>query len=107
MQSDNNRLSADLARLVNGIAGTLAGAGREAERALREKAGEWAGERDSIGRDEFEAVKAMAAAARDENQALKARIEALEAKARKAAPPVASSATGKPARKGARPGARS
>jgi BMFP domain-containing protein YqiC len=36
---------------------------------------------DFVGRDEFEAVKAMAAAARDENEALKARIVALEAKA--------------------------
>jgi BMFP domain-containing protein YqiC len=41
---------------------------------------------DFVGRDEFEAVKAMAAAARDENEALKARIVALEAKAGGASP---------------------
>jgi BMFP domain-containing protein YqiC len=67
--------------MVNGVAGTFAGAGREAESAMREKMREWVGGADFVGRDEFEAVKAMAAAARDENEALKARIVALEAKA--------------------------
>ena len=54
---------------------------------------------DFVGRDEFEAVKAMAASARDENETLKARIAALEAK-------VAGSAAGtKRAGKKASPGA--
>ena len=39
---------------------------------------EWVGGMDMVSRDEFEAVKAIAVAAREENQALKARIEALE-----------------------------
>jgi BMFP domain-containing protein YqiC len=66
--------------MVNGFAGTMAGMGREAETSMREKAREWMAGADFVGRDEFEAVKLMAAAARDENELLKARISALEAK---------------------------
>ena len=80
MQSEN-RMFDDLVKMVNGMAGTMAGMGREAESGMREKMREWVGGVDFVGRDEFEAVKAMAAAARDENEALKARIAALEAKA--------------------------
>ena len=79
MQSEN-RLFDDFVKMVNGVAGTMAGAGREAEAAMRERMREWVGGVDFVGRDEFEAVKAMAAAARDENEILKARIAALEAK---------------------------
>ena len=78
MQSEN-RLFDDFVKLVNGAAGTLAGVGREAESATRERAREWIGGLDFVGRDEFEAVKAMAAAARDDADALKARLDALEA----------------------------
>ncbi|PZO90584.1 MAG: hypothetical protein DI623_06325 [Sphingomonas sanxanigenens] len=77
MQSEN-RLFDDLAKVLNGAAGTIAGLGREAEASARERAREWIGGLDFVSRDEFEAVKAMAAAARDENDALRARIEALE-----------------------------
>jgi BMFP domain-containing protein YqiC len=84
MQTEN-RFFADLSKLVNGAAGTLAGVGREAETATRERAREWIGGLDFVSRDEFEAVKAMAAAARDEADALKARLDALEAKAAKPA----------------------
>jgi BMFP domain-containing protein YqiC len=86
MQSEN-RLFDDLAKFVNGAAGTLAGMGREAEAATRERAREWIGGLDFVSRDEFEAVKAMAAAARDEADALKARLDALEAGAKPAAAP--------------------
>ena len=79
MQSENKMFD-DLTKMVNGLAGTFAGMGREAESGAREKMREWIGGQDFVGRDEFEAVKAMAAAARDENEALKARIVALEAK---------------------------
>ena len=79
MQSEN-RMFDDMVKMVNGLAGTFAGMGREAEAGAREKFKEWMGGADFVGRDEFEAVKAMAAAARDENEALKARIVALEAK---------------------------
>ena len=79
MQSENKMFD-DLVKMVNGFAGTMAGMGREAESSAREKFREWVGGQDFVGRDEFEAVKAMAAAARDENEILKARIAALEAK---------------------------
>jgi BMFP domain-containing protein YqiC len=79
MQSEN-RVFDDFVKMVNGFAGTFAGMGREAETSAREKFKEWMGGTDFVGRDEFEAVKAMAAAARDDNEALKARIALLEAK---------------------------
>jgi BMFP domain-containing protein YqiC len=79
MQSEN-RLFDDFVKMVNGFAGTMAGMGREAETSAREKFREWMAGSDFVGRDEFEGVKAMAAAARDENEALNARVAALEAK---------------------------
>lgn len=79
MQSDN-RIFDDFVKLVNGAAGTFAGMAREGEAAARERFKSLVGGMDFVARDEFEAVKAMAAAARDENDALRARIEALEAK---------------------------
>lgn len=80
MQTEN-RLFDDFAKFVNGAAGTIAGMGREAESATRERAKEWIGGLDFVAREEFEAVKAMAAAARDEADVLRARLDALEAKA--------------------------
>ena len=88
MQSEN-KLFDDLVKMVNGAAGTFAGMGREAQASARERMREWMGGMDFVGRDEFEAVKTMAAAARDENEALKARIVALEAKGGPAAKPKA------------------
>ena len=79
MQSEN-RFFEDLSKMFNGLAGTFAGMGREAETNAREKARAWIGGLDFVSRDEFEAVKAMAAAARDEAEALKARLDAMEAK---------------------------
>lgn len=84
MQSEN-KIFEDFAKFVNGAAGTLAGMGREAEAGARAKAKEWIGGLDFVSRDEFEAVKAMAAAARDEADALRARLDALEARAAKPA----------------------
>jgi len=79
MQTDN-RLFDDFAKMMNGAAGTIAGMGREAEAAMRERMKEWLGGLDFVSRDEFEVVKAMAAAARDEVDALKARLDAMDAK---------------------------
>jgi len=78
MQSEN-RLFEDFVKMMNGAAGTLAGMGREAEGSMREKMRELVGGADFVSRDEFEAVKAMAAAAREQNVALAARIDTLEA----------------------------
>ena len=77
MQTEN-RFFDDFAKMLNGVAGTVAGMGREAEASMRERMREWIGGMDFVSRDEFEAVKAMAAAARDEAEALRARIAALE-----------------------------
>ena len=73
---------------------SLAGVGREAESSMREKMREWVGGMDFVSRDEFDAVKAMAIAARDENEALKKRIEALELGVK----PAAAAAKAKPAK---------
>lgn len=78
MQSEN-RMFDDFVKFVNGAAGTFAGMGREAQAGARERAREWIGGLDFVSRDEFEAVKAMAVAARDEADALKARLDKLEA----------------------------
>jgi BMFP domain-containing protein YqiC len=80
MQSEN-RLFDDFVKVLNGAAGTVAGMTREAESSFRERMREWVGGLDMVGRDEFEAVKAIAVAAREENQVLKARLDALEASA--------------------------
>ena len=93
MQSQN-RLFDDFVKVMNGAAGTLAGMTREAQAAMQERARDWIGGLDLVSREEFEAVKAMAVAAREENAALKARLDALEAgggatkasRARKSAP---------------------
>lgn len=94
MQSDN-RLFDDFAKFVNGAAGTLAGMAREGEAAARERAKTFLGGMDFVSRDEFEVVKAMAVAARDEADALRARLDALEGKATAdAAPPIDSTGAG-------------
>ena len=85
MQSEN-RMFDDLVKMMNGFAGTVAGVGREAEGSMREKMREWVGGMDFVGREEFDAVKAMAAAARDANDALAKRIALLEAAAASAKP---------------------
>ena len=104
MQSEN-RFFDDLAKMVNGIAGTVAGAGREAEAAMLDRAKEFVGRMDFVSREEFEAVKQMAATARAEAEALKARLDKLEGAPKpKAAPKAAAKpVSAKPA---ARPAAR-
>ena len=77
MQSENP-LIADIAKLLNSAAGTMAGMGREARDAARERVREAVGGLDFVAREEFDAVKDMAAKAREENEALNGRIAALE-----------------------------
>ena len=77
MQSQN-RLFDDFVKVMNGAAGTIAGMTREAQAAMQERAREWIGGLDLVSREEFEAVKAMAVAAREENEKLAARLAALE-----------------------------
>lgn len=82
MQSDNPLLS-DFVKLMNSAAGTFAGMTREAREAARERMKEAMGGLDFVSREEFEAVKEMAAKAREENEKLAERIAALEAAPRK------------------------
>jgi BMFP domain-containing protein YqiC len=95
MQSEN-RIFDDLSRLVNGVAGTVAGMGREFEGQARERAKAWIGELDFVSREEFEAVKALAAQAREQVATLEARIAALETGGTVAAPKPTKKASPRP-----------
>jgi len=77
MQSQNP-LFDDFARLAAGAVGALAGVRSEVEARLREQFDRLLAGMDLVDRDEFEAVKAMAAKARAENEALAARLQKLE-----------------------------
>lgn len=81
MQSENPMI-ADFVKLLNSAAGTIAGMGREAGENAREKAKEIFGGLDFVSREEFDAVKELAASAREEVEVLKARIAALETAAK-------------------------
>lgn len=78
MQSDK-RIFDDLSKFLNGVAGTVTGMGREAEAGFRERTRAWVAGMDLVSREEFDAVKQMAATARTEAEELKVRIAALEA----------------------------
>ncbi len=80
MQSDN-RFFDDAAKLAGGAIGTLAGLRREIESLARQQVERLLARMDLVTRDEFEAVKEMAAKARAEQEDLTARLAALEAKA--------------------------
>ncbi|MCT4682728.1 MAG: accessory factor UbiK family protein [Roseicyclus sp.] len=70
----------DISQLMTNAMGVAQGAREEAETAMKSMMDRWLADRDFVTRDEFEAVRAMAQKAREENEALKARIAALEAK---------------------------
>lgn len=70
----------DFAKMINGVAGTVAGMGREAQDNMRERTKEFVSGMDFVSREEFEAVKQMAAKARSEVDALTKRLDALEGK---------------------------
>ncbi|MEE4118354.1 MAG: accessory factor UbiK family protein [Paracoccaceae bacterium] len=78
MQSRNKILD-DLSQLATNAMGVAQGAREEAENALKSMMDRWLADRDLVTREEFDAVRAQAQKAREENEALKARIEALEA----------------------------
>lgn len=79
MQSENPMI-ADFVKLANAAAGTFAGMTREAREGARERLKSALGGMDFVSREEFEAVKEMAARAREDAEALRARVAALEAK---------------------------
>ncbi len=72
----------DLARLMTGAMGMAQGMSEEAKSFMRAQADRFVAEMDLVGRDEFEAVKQMAAEARAEAEELRARVAELEAKLR-------------------------
>lgn len=79
MQS-RNRIFDDMSQLMTNAMGVAQGAKDEAETAMKSMIDRWLADRDFVSRDEFDAVREMAAKAREENATLLARIEALEAK---------------------------
>lgn len=79
MTQTSSRIFDDVARLITDAAGLAEGARREVEMAVRVQAERALRSLDIVSREEFEAVRDMAIAARDENERLMARIEALEA----------------------------
>jgi BMFP domain-containing protein YqiC len=81
MTQTTNRFFDEIARLMNDAAGAAQGVRREVEGVVRQQVERILGDLDVVRREEFEAVKEMARLARQENEALKARIETLERKA--------------------------
>ena len=73
-----NKVFDDLSQLMTNAMGVAQGAKTEAETAMKGMIDRWLADRDFVTREEFDAVRAMAQKAREENEALKARIEALE-----------------------------
>jgi BMFP domain-containing protein YqiC len=80
MTQTTNRFFDEVARLMNDAAGVATGVKREFDTMFRTQAERWLRDLDLVKREEFEAVKDMARLAREENEALKARIAALEAR---------------------------
>ena len=83
MTQTSNRIFDEMARLMNDAAGVAQGVRREVDTLVRTQAEKMLRDLDVVSREEFEAVKDMARLAREENEALKARLDALEAKAAK------------------------
>ncbi|HEU0222679.1 MAG TPA: accessory factor UbiK family protein [Paracoccaceae bacterium] len=77
-----SRFFDDVSKLMTNAMGVAQGAREEAETAMRSWVDRWLADRNFVTREEFDAVRAMAEKAREENEALKARIAALEAAAR-------------------------
>ena len=74
-----SRIFDDISQLMTNAMGVAQGARDEAETAMKGWIDRWLADRDFVTREEFDAVRAMAQKAREENDALLARIEALEA----------------------------
>lgn len=79
MQS-RNKIFDDMSQLMTNAMGVAQGAKDEAETAMKSMIDRWLADRDFVTREEFDAARAMAQKAREENEALKARLDALEAK---------------------------
>ncbi|MGI9499065.1 MAG: accessory factor UbiK family protein [Geminicoccaceae bacterium] len=108
MQTDN-RLFDDLAKVANGALHTMSGVRDEIENRVRERVERWLGEMDMVPREEFDAIKAVAQAARTEQETLSARVDALESRIatlegfQKPVRPVRATRSRSPAKDGAKP----
>ncbi|AXI45381.1 pyrroline-5-carboxylate reductase [Sulfitobacter sp. SK012] len=79
MQS-RNKIFDDISQIMTNAMGVAQGAKDEAETAMKGLMDRWLADRDFVTREEFDAVRAMAQKAREENEALKTRLDALEGK---------------------------
>jgi BMFP domain-containing protein YqiC len=78
-----SRIFDDISQLMTNAMGVAQGARDEAETAMKGWIDRWLADRDFVTREEFDAVRAMAQKAREENEMLKARLDALEATKKK------------------------
>ena len=79
MQTRNKMLD-DISKLMTNAMGVAQGAKDEAENAMKSMMDRWLADRNFVTREEFDAVRLMAQKAREENAALRARLDALEGK---------------------------
>jgi BMFP domain-containing protein YqiC len=75
-----NKFFDDVSQMMTNAMGVAQGAKDEAETAMKGMLDRWLSDRDFVTREEFDAVRAMAQKAREENEALKARLDKLETK---------------------------
>ena len=80
MTQTSNRLFDELAKMMTDAAGAAQGVQREMQTMMRAQGEKFLQEMDVVTREEFEAVRAMAEKAREENERLEARVAALEAR---------------------------
>jgi BMFP domain-containing protein YqiC len=73
-----SKIFEDISQLMTNAMGVAQGAKTEAETAMKSLVDRWLADRDFVTREEFDAVRAMAQKAREENEALKTRLDALE-----------------------------
>ena len=97
MTQTSNRIMDEFAKLMNDAAGAAQGVKREVETAVRSQMERFLGDMDIVQREEFEAVREMAVKAREENDALGKKVEALEAQLAGTGPKARKPAARKPA----------
>lgn len=97
MTQTSNRILDEFAKLMNDAAGAAQGVKREVEAAVRSQMERFLGDMDVVQREEFEAVREMAVKAREENDALGKKVEALAVQLAGAGPKAKKSAARKPA----------
>ena len=73
-----NKIFDDLSQLMTNAMGVAQGAKDEAQNAMKGLMDRWLADRDFVTREEFEAVRAMAQKAREENEALRARLDGMK-----------------------------